>query len=613
MIMDTRGNYHMKDFHVTLPEHKTVDTVVGSEDFSNVNVLMYTGAVSWMRLDDANRQAQITKQSLASKGIQAEIVETEDAVRNWMLQTTSDGNVDVLILYGVLPTSIYPSFNSQPDGSVAEKWIESTDGNTILNHGDYFGFWGGGHQEELGVRNGVEALQALMDIPHITMWDFGLENNTPMVVTKEGKEITPSLQNFLSDRAFHLDELTGDWFAEKIFASDTGTAEATRADPVIVRDGNRGRISIVYQTFNEVNPKGEVAAELISNYLLTETVVPAETVVRITPSAVISPEIGEPLTLSLNIQDGKGVAGYQATVQFDTTALRFVSGTNGDYLPVGTFFVEPKVSGNLVQLNAASLSGEREGSGTLATLTFKVISVKASTLTLSDVLLSNIAGKTFLPDVENAQITQPTRFTADVNGDGQVNIADLVLVASDLGKTGAHATDVNGDGQVNIADLVLVAGALGTDAAAPPLLHPSGLETLTSADVRQWLSEAGQLNLTDANSRRGIRFLAQLLAALTPKETALLANYPNPLNPETWIPYQLAIPADVTLTIYAVNGQVVRTLALGHQVAGMYESKSRAAYWDGRNQIGEPVASGLYFYTLTAGDFTATRKLLIRK
>ncbi|MDE0636649.1 MAG: dockerin type I domain-containing protein [Candidatus Poribacteria bacterium] len=622
MIMDTLGNYHMKDFHVTLPEHETVvarsnedpdSTPMYSEDWSNVNVLVYTGAVSWMRLDDANRQAQITKQSLASKGIQAEIVETEDAVRNWMLQTTSDGNVDVLILYGVLPTSIYPSFNSQPDGSVAEKWIESTDGNTILNHGDYFGFWGGGHQEELGVQNGVEALQALMDIPHITMWDFGLENNTPMVVTKEGKQITPSLQNFLSDRAFHLDELTGDWFAEKIFASDTGTAEATRADPVIVRDGNRGRIGIVYQTFNEVNPKGEVAAELISNYLLTETVVPAETVVRITPSTVISPEIGEPLTLSLNIQDGKGVAGYQATVQFDTTTLRFVSGTNGDYLPVGAFFVEPKVSGNLVQLNAASLRGKREGSGTLATLTFEVISVKASTLTLSDVLLSNIAGKTFLSDVENAQITQPTRFTADVNGDGQVNIADLVLVASDLGKTGVHATDVNGDGQVNIADLVLVAGALGTDATAPSLLHPSVLETLTSADVRQWLSEAGQLNLTDANSRRGIRFLAQLLAALTPKETVLLANYPNPFNPETWIPYQLATPADVTLTIYAVNGHMVRTLALGHQAAGMYESKSRAAYWDGRNAVGEPVASGLYFYTLTAGDFTATRKMLIRK
>ena len=113
--------------------------------------------------------------------------------------------------------------------------------------------------------------------------------------------------------------------------------------------------------------------------------------------------------------------------------------------------------------------------------------------------------------------------------------------------------------------------------------------------------------------RKGILFLEQLLASMVPKETVLLANYPNPFNPETWIPYQLAKPAEVTITIYAINGQAVRTLALGHQVVGMYQSRSRAAYWDGKNELGEAVASGLYFYTLTAGDFSATRKMLIRK
>ncbi len=98
-----------------------------------------------------------------------------------------------------------------------------------------------------------------------------------------------------------------------------------------------------------------------------------------------------------------------------------------------------------------------------------------------------------------------------------------------------------------------------------------------------------------------------------PDKNALLANYPNPFNPETWIPYQLAASADVTLTIYAVDGKLVRTLALGQQSGGMYQSKSRAAYWDGRNEHNEPVASGLYFYTLTAGEFSETRKMLIRK
>ena len=136
---------------------------------------------------------------------------------------------------------------------------------------------------------------------------------------------------------------------------------------------------------------------------------------------------------------------------------------------------------------------------------------------------------------------------------------------------------------------------------------------LTAADVQQWLFQAQQLNLTDPVSQRGIRFLEQLVMALTPKETALLPNYPNPFNPETWIPYQLAEAAEVTLTLYAVDGTVVRTLELGHQPVGVYEDRHRAARWDGTNELGESVASGVYFYALTAGEFKATRKMLIRE
>ena len=95
--------------------------------------------------------------------------------------------------------------------------------------------------------------------------------------------------------------------------------------------------------------------------------------------------------------------------------------------------------------------------------------------------------------------------------------------------------------------------------------------------------------------------------------TALHANYPNPFNPETWIPYQLQQAADVQISIYSQSGVLVRELSLGYQGAGQYMSRSRAAHWDGRNQVGEPVASGLYFYTLTAGDFSATRRMLILK
>ena len=87
--------------------------------------------------------------------------------------------------------------------------------------------------------------------------------------------------------------------------------------------------------------------------------------------------------------------------------------------------------------------------------------------------------------------------------------------------------------------------------------------------------------------------LAQHLAVLTPTETAVLPNYPNPFNPETWIPYQLSSPADVTVHIYAINGSLARTLALGHRAAGIYQSRGRAVYWGGKNELGEPVASGV--------------------
>ena len=344
----------------------------------------------------------------------------------------------------------------------------------------------------------------------------------------------------------------------------------------------------------------------------TPVVAATDAVLSISPSSVISPAVGEQLTLNLNITAGEAVAGYQVTLRFDPTALRYVESSNGDYLPDGAFFLQPVVNRDRVELASSTLTGVSNGGGTLAIVTFEVLTVKPSTLTLSDMLLADSQGNTFLPQVEAGEITEPPKLKGDVTGDGVVNIQDLVLVASSFGQTGENSADINADGVVNIADLVLVAGALGTSAAAP-LLYPDSLELLTPADVRHWLAQAQHFGLTDATSQRGILLLEQLLAALIPKDTTLLANYPNPFNPETWIPYQLATPTEVTITIYGVDGQIVRTLTLGHQPAGMYQSRSRAAYWDGRNAFDESVASGVYFYTLTAGNFTATRKMLILK
>ena len=107
--------------------------------------------------------------------------------------------------------------------------------------------------------------------------------------------------------------------------------------------------------------------------------------------------------------------------------------------------------------------------------------------------------------------------------------------------------------------------------------------------------------------------LAELVAYEIPAKTELLLNYPNPFNPETWIPYRLAKDAFVTVTIYDQRGRVVRDIAVGHRIAAVYESRAKAIYWDGRTDLGERVASGIYFYTLTAGDYSATRKMVILK
>ena len=200
----------------------------------------------------------------------------------------------------------------------------------------------------------------------------------------------------------------------------------------------------------------------------------------------------------------------------------------------------------------------------------------------------------------------------DVNRDGVVDISDLAIVGSNFGGIGQNDADVNGDGVVNIFDLVTVAGVLG-NAAAAPSAHPQALAKFTAAEVEGWLTQAQGLGLTDATLHKGILFLEHLLAALPPEKTALLPNYPNPFNPETWIPYHLAHAADVQVTIYDTKGVIVRQLDLGHQPAGYYMDRVKAAYWDGCNESGESVASGVYFYQLRAGDYSALRQMVIVK
>ena len=335
--------------------------------------------------------------------------------------------------------------------------------------------------------------------------------------------------------------------------------------------------------------------------------------VSLFPASVWPGTIGDQLTVNATIAEGVDVAGYQMDIEFDVSALRYVSSANADYLPAGAFVVPASVSGNRVTLAATSLSGSRDGSGTLATVTFEVIAANPSLPRLSAAKLTDSNADFLEVRIENPEAVEPVRLAGDVNEDGIVNLEDMDAAADRLGQTGENTADVNGNGIVDAADLLLIAAAIEQGNAAPSLHSETLANLFTAAEVHEWLQLARQQNLTGLIYQRGFLVLEQLLAILTPTETVLLPNYPNPFNPETWIPYQLSSPSDVTVHIYAINGSLARTLALGHQAAGIYQSRGRAVYWDGKNELGEPVASGVYFYTLTADDFTATRKMLIMK
>ena len=315
------------------------------------------------------------------------------------------------------------------------------------------------------------------------------------------------------------------------------------------------------------------------------------------------------------------------TVEFDDQAhpaLLKISGDNqrgASFAPLSQLFVIEVQDANGSALTGVSVTfAVTAGGGTLSTtLTRTDEKGRAqSTLTLGPNLGTNTV-EVSAAGIESTVIfhaisdTESLPIEADINNDGSVNILDLILIASELGNVGTNiAADVNGDGVVSILDLVLVAGMFD-GAAAAPSAQPQIPETFTAVEVQGWLTDARALEIRDSIMKRGIMVLEQLLVSLTPKETELLHNYPNPFNPETWIPYRLAEDAFVTLTIYDSSGQVVRTLDVGQRIASAYENRSKAIHWDGRNNVGERVASGLYFYTLTAGDFSATRRMVIVK
>ena len=219
----------------------------------------------------------------------------------------------------------------------------------------------------------------------------------------------------------------------------------------------------------------------------------------------------------------------------------------------------------------------------------------------------------------------------DLDKNGAVNIFDLVRVASQFGQTAPGLPeDIDANGTVNIFDLVLVASHFGeaTVATAPPRVALNSKAVEATDHVGSSLSDAGRIkrrrialteleNLSDTDPQMllAAKLLRQWLATTgeIPTDTMLLPNYPNPFNPETWIPYHLARSAHVSILIHNILGQPVRRLEIGRRHAGRYIERSQAAYWDGRNNAGELVTSGIYFYSIEAGEYSATQKMVIGK
>ena len=311
-------------------------------------------------------------------------------------------------------------------------------------------------------------------------------------------------------------------------------------------------------------------------------------------------------TLTITVTDvptpGKPTAPTITGVTHTSVSVSWIAPTN----------TGPAINEYNVQYRAGTTGTFIKWPHTGTAKTTTITGLAAGTSYQVQVRAASAEGKGPWSDASAAATT--TYQAEDVDADGDVDTMDLVTVVNNFGSPTPGRNDVDNNGTVDAADVRAVFNAvLAAEAEAAPARAQTRI-THTAKTLHHYVQTTKQDRMLDANVYRGLAVLEELIEPfLLPDETSLLRNYPNPFNPETWFPYQLSSAADVTFAIYSVNGTLVRTLSLGHQAAGVYRSKSRAAYWDGRNAFGEPVASGIYFYTLTAGTFSATGKMLIRK
>nr|MBC8232540.1 T9SS type A sorting domain-containing protein [bacterium] len=224
---------------------------------------------------------------------------------------------------------------------------------------------------------------------------------------------------------------------------------------------------------------------------------------------------------------------------------------------------------------------------------------------------------------EDGAITVDPILYGDVSDDGSVSAYDASLVLQhvvgliNLSPEQQEVADVTGDDTISALDAALILQYTVGLITSFPVDNPPVAPALNSKNENKLLTKAIEQLEAISLTKEQKQVLEQLknlvFNQLIPKHTKLLPNYPNPFNPETWIPFELASDSSVVVGIYNVKGELVRTLDLGVKEAGYYMDKTSAGHWDGRSQTGEQVASGLYFYTIKAGKFIATRRMVMVK
>ena len=277
------------------------------------------------------------------------------------------------------------------------------------------------------------------------------------------------------------------------------------------------------------------------------------------------------------------LAGWQFDIAFDPSRLEALDVNEGDFLKTdggATFFQSGRIdnaAGKITALIAGRISeGGVSGTGSVLQVRFKAKSEGETEIVLQNFLFGSVAKESIPAAPLEIRITVQERLlTGDVNRDGVVNILDLISVAQQLGKRvpSDSPEDINGDGVINIFDLTLVAQGIGKTTVAAPAVATGRVDAAT---IEAWIAQARLQDDGSIAFRQGIANLESLLASLIiPQETALHANYPNPFNPETWIPYELAAPAEVTLTIYDMTGECSSAFGSGTSTGGsVSESQS---------------------------------------